>query len=175
MHKCVSRLFNLTDKDYKDNKQHEPEDAIVDRGDQVKSRRLIRTMNVSPLNVTRVDRGLTRFQLIKAETSGSACGTESGYSVILSNLALAGETQCDRWLQKLLQSIQSVAVLVNDGDGSENKPQHTAAHVVVTLETVAHETLSAEFHKYNQKMRLLAFTLKVSPLLLFIRILFLHV
>ncbi|GER38048.1 phosphoglycerate kinase family protein [Striga asiatica] len=61
----TSRLFNLTDKGYKDNKQHEknlaqigdldlqPEDAIVDRGDQAKSKRLIRKRNVSPLNVTK--------------------------------------------------------------------------------------------------------------------------
>ncbi|GER38046.1 GTPase Era [Striga asiatica] len=129
-----SRLFNLTDKGYKDNKQHEPEDAIVDRGDQVKSKRLIRKRNVSPLNVTK--RGLTRFHSIKAETSRSACGTESGYSVILSNR----ETQHNRWLEKLLQSIQPVAVLV--GDASSDWTD-TAAHAVVTIETGAHETLSA--------------------------------
>ncbi|GER33078.1 bromo-adjacent homology domain-containing family protein, partial [Striga asiatica] len=200
------RLFKLTDKDYEDNKQHEidllvqktlarigdlpdlePEDATVEHEDPLKSKRLIRKRNVSPLDVTRVDGGLTRSQSIKAETPGSTCGTGSEYFLILSNLKLStGETQRDRWLEKLLQSIQSVCSSdgkqkdeqdgnKNDGEGSENKLQDkgdassdwpdTAAHAVAALEKVAHETLSADFQKYNQKMRQLAFNLKSNVVL----------
>ena len=41
-----------------------------------------------------------------------------------------------------------------------------AVPAVTALEKVAHETLSSDFQKYNQKIRQLVFNLKVSMLLI---------
>ncbi|GER50731.1 bromo-adjacent homology domain-containing family protein [Striga asiatica] len=112
------------------------------------SKRLIRKRNLSPLNVTRVDRGLTRFQSIKAETPGSACGTDS-----------CGKLKMNEMGTRMTVTVQKKKPQQKDDVSSDWLD--TAAHAVVTLETVAHEMLSAEFHKYNQKMWQLAFTLKM--------------
>ncbi|KAL0324291.1 UNVERIFIED_CONTAM: hypothetical protein Scaly_2396200 [Sesamum calycinum] len=201
------RLFKLTDKDYEDNKQHEidllvqktlarlgdlpdlePGDANVDHEDQIKNKRLLRRRNVSPLDVSREEEGVGRSQSFKAETPGSAGGITSEYHTILSNFKLlTGETQRDKWLEKLLQSIQFVCApvgnkqndeeehsdhknassnhrneshdKVQNGDASFDWPD-AAVPVVAALEKAAHDTLSADFQKYNQKMRQLAFNLK---------------
>ncbi|KAK4389285.1 hypothetical protein Sango_2265500 [Sesamum angolense] len=206
------RLFKLTDKDYEDNKQHEidllvqktlarlgdlpdlePGDANVDHEDQIKNKRLLRRRNVSPLDVSREEEGVGRSQSFKAETPGSAGGITSEYHTILSNFKLlTGETQRDKWLEKLLQSIQFVCAPVgskqNDeeehsdhknassnhrneshdkvqsGDASFDWPD-AAVPVVAALEKAAHDTLSADFQKYNQKMRQLAFNLKSNAVL----------
>ncbi|KAL0393545.1 UNVERIFIED_CONTAM: hypothetical protein Slati_4320700, partial [Sesamum latifolium] len=206
------RLFKLTDKDYEDNKQHEidllvqktlarlgdlpdlePGDANVDHEDQIKNKRLLRRRNVSPLDVSREDEGLGRSQSFKAETPGSAGGIASEYYIILSNFKLlTGETQRDKWLEKLFQSIQFVCAPVgskqndkeehgdnknvssNHGNESHDKIQKgdasfdwpdAAVPVVAALEKAAHDTLSADFQKYNQKMRQLAFNLKSNGVL----------
>ncbi|KAL0329803.1 UNVERIFIED_CONTAM: hypothetical protein Sradi_4967000 [Sesamum radiatum] len=206
------RLFKLTDKDYEDNKQHEidllvqktlarlgdlpdlePGDANVDHEDQIKNKRLLRRRNVSPLDVSREEEGVGRSQSFKAETPGSAGGITSEYHTILSNFKLlTGETQRDKWLEKLLQSIQFVCApvgnkqndeeehsdhknassnhrneshdKVQNGDASFDWPD-AAVPVVAALEKAAHDTLSADFQKYNQKMRQLAFNLKSNALL----------
>ncbi|KAK6137481.1 hypothetical protein DH2020_028734 [Rehmannia glutinosa] len=198
------RLFKLTDKDYEDNKQHEidllvqktlarlgdlpdvdPEDVPVDHEEQTKSKRSVRRRNLSPLDVSRVDEGLGRSQSLKAETPGSTCGSASEYYAILSNFkVLTGETQRDKWLEKLLQSIKSVCNPIgskqndedkqggnknvgsnhrsesdNKGDASFGWPD-AAVPAVAALEKAAHDTLSVDFQKYNQKMRQLTFNLK---------------
>ncbi|KAG6388298.1 hypothetical protein SASPL_153500 [Salvia splendens] len=196
------RLFKLTDKDYEDNKQHEidllvqktyarlgeipdiePEDANMDQEDQTKNRRLLRKKNVSPLDVSREDEGNKSFSL-KAETPGTAPAGATEYYSILSKLKmLTGETQRDKWLEKLLQSIQFMCTpadgkqnneeqggiknggpdqsneVPNKGDVSFDWPDAAVASVAA-LEKAAHEALSADFQKYNQKMRQLAFNLK---------------
>ncbi|KAK6137468.1 hypothetical protein DH2020_028825 [Rehmannia glutinosa] len=198
------RLFKLTDKDYEDNKQHEidllvqktlarlgdlpdvdPEDVPVDHEEQTKSKRSVRRRNLSPLDVSRVDEGLGRSLSLKAETPGSTCGSASEYYAILSNFkVLTGETQRDKWLEKLLQSIKSVCNPIgskqndedkqggnknvgsnhrsesdNKGDASFGWPD-AAVPAVAALEKAAHDTLSVDFQKYNQKMRQLTFNLK---------------
>ncbi|KAK6158251.1 hypothetical protein DH2020_005565 [Rehmannia glutinosa] len=180
------RLFKLTDKDYEDNKQHEidllvqktlarlgdlpdvdPEDVPVDHEEQTKSKRSVRRRNLSPLDVSRVDEGLGRSQSLKAETPGSTCGSASEYYAILSNFkVLTGETQRDKWLEKLLQSIKSVCNPIgskqndedkqggnknvgsnhrsesdNKGDASFGWPD-AAVPAVAALEKAAHDTLS---------------------------------
>lgn len=50
------------------------------------------------------------------------------------------------------------------GDGSFDWPD-AAVPVVAALENAAHDTLSADFQKYNQKMRQLAFNLKSNAVL----------
>lgn len=123
------RLFKLTDKDYEDNKQHEidllvqktiarvgdlpdleTEDnsaAPVSQEDQLKSKRLLRKKSTLSLDVTRDDEVPSRFGQPRAETPGSCANNVSEYFIILSSFkVLTGETQRDKWLEKLLQSIQ---------------------------------------------------------------------
>ncbi|KAH6761066.1 bromo-adjacent homology domain-containing protein [Perilla frutescens var. frutescens] len=194
----MRKLFKLTDKDYEDIKQHEidllvektfarlgdipdiePEDANMDQEDQIKNKRLLRKKNVSPLDVSRDDEGTGKPQLLKAETPGSTPAGASEYYVILANFKmLTGETQRDKWLEKLLQSIQFMCTSVggkqNDEEqyggikdaGSIHKGgvsfdwPDAAVPAVAALEKAAHDALSADFQKYNQKMRQLAFNLK---------------
>ncbi|KAL8556818.1 hypothetical protein ACS0TY_004331 [Phlomoides rotata] len=201
------RLFKLTDKDYEDNKQQEidvlvhktldrlgdipdlePGDANMEQEDPVKNKRLLRKRNVSPLDVTREDEGLGRSQSFKAETPGSTVASE--YYVILSNFkVLTKETQRDKWMEKLLQSIQfmcsppggkqndeeeqggSKKSVSNQRNGSPNKGHASfdwpdaAVPAVAALEKAAHDSLSSDFGKYNQKMRSLMFNLKNNEVL----------
>ncbi|MCD9643466.1 hypothetical protein HAX54_030975 [Datura stramonium] len=215
------RLFKLTDKDYEDTKQHEidllvqktiarvghlsdieTEDnpaAPVSQEDQLKSKRLLRKKSMMALDVTREDEAPTRSGQSKAETPGSCANNASEYFIILSNFkVLTGETQRDKWLEKLLQSIQyfcnPVDSVQNDGKekggsdaadltGNTDSAKHVneslgngsdgdmfrwpddAVPAVVSLEKAAHETLSSDFQKYNQKMRQLTFNLKNTSIL----------
>ncbi|OMO58646.1 hypothetical protein COLO4_34461 [Corchorus olitorius] len=124
------KLWNLTDKDYEENKQHEidilvqktlsrlgdlpdieiDDTAAVggDREDQLKAKRTLRKKNISPLDVTRDDEGSTRSdQNLKAETPGSCTSNTTEYYTILSKFkVLTGETLRDKWMEKLLQGVQ---------------------------------------------------------------------
>lgn len=138
------KLFKLTDKDYEDTKQQEidllvhktiarvghlpdieTEDnsaAPVSQEDQLKSKRLLRKKSMTPLDVTREDEAPTRFGQSKAETPGSCPNNASEYFIILSNFEVqTGETQRDKWLEKLLQSIQFLCNPVDNvqNDGKE--------------------------------------------------------
>lgn len=125
------RLFKLTDKDYEDSKQHEidllvqktyarlgdvpdieTEDGEADQEDQMRTKRLLRRKNMSPLDVSRVDEETTRSgQYLKAETPGSCNSNASEYHNILANFkVLTGEMQRDWWLERLLQSIQFICI-----------------------------------------------------------------
>ncbi|XP_055821535.1 uncharacterized protein LOC129890053 isoform X2 [Solanum dulcamara] len=215
------RLFKLTDKDYEDTKQHEidllvqktiarvghlpdleTEDnsaALVSQEDQLKSKRLLRKKSMISLDVTRDDEAPSRSGQPRAETPGSCANNASEYFIILSNFkVLTGETQRDKWLEKLLQSIQYFCNPVDNtqNDGKEKggsdaadltgntdsaKPMNesldngadgdvfrwpdSAVPAVVSLEKAAHEALSSDFQKYNQKMRQLTFNLKNTSLL----------
>ncbi|KAL3635556.1 hypothetical protein CASFOL_020103 [Castilleja foliolosa] len=198
----LRRLFKLTDKDYEDNKKHEI-NLLVEKTsarlgdfldiepekDQIKSERLIMKKNVSLLDVSRVDEGRVRSPPHKTETPGSAyVGGSEYYTILLNFKVLSGETQRDRWLEKLLQSIQFVCSLVcgkqndeeeqggikNDGSDHGNVAHDkgdasfiwpdAAVPAVTAIEKAAHDTLSADFQKYNQKMRQLTFNLKNAAL-----------
>ncbi|XP_034708925.1 uncharacterized protein LOC117931964 isoform X2 [Vitis riparia] len=129
------KLWRLTDKDYEDNLQHEVdllvqktrsrlgelfdieiEEVVAEQEDQTKSKRTLRKKNMSPLDVTRDDEATTRFdQHLKPETPGSCTSNMSEYYTILVNFkALTGETHRDKWLEKLLQGIQSVCCSDDD-------------------------------------------------------------
>lgn len=118
------KLFKLTDKDYEDNKQQEidvlvnktldrlgdipdiePIDVNMDQEDLNKNKRLIRKKSMAPLDVSREDEGLGRSQSFKAETPGSTVASEY-YGILLKFKVLTKETRRDKWLEKLLQSIQ---------------------------------------------------------------------
>ncbi|KAF3635108.1 hypothetical protein FXO38_24800 [Capsicum annuum] len=91
------RLFKLEDEDY---------EAPVSQEDQLKGR-LLRKKSMMSLNVTRNDEAPYRYGQSIAETPGSFANNASEYFIILSNFeVLTGETQRDKWLEKLLQSIQ---------------------------------------------------------------------
>ncbi|KAL3652681.1 hypothetical protein CASFOL_002362 [Castilleja foliolosa] len=177
--KTFSRLGDIPDL--------EPEDVAVEHEDQIKSKRLIRKKNISSLDVPRVEEGHVRSPSHKTETPGSVYVGGSEYYTILSNFkVLTGETQRDMRLEKLLQSIQSVCTSVggkqndeeerggikNEGQGNESHDKgdasffwpDAAVSAVAALEKAAHDTLSADFQKYNQKMRQLAFNLKNAAL-----------
>ncbi|XP_015085247.1 uncharacterized protein LOC107028621 isoform X1 [Solanum pennellii] len=215
------RLFKLTDKDYEDTKQHEIDLLVqktiarvgqlpdletednsagpVSQEDQLKSKRLLRKKSMMSLDVTRDDEAPSRSGQPRAETPGSCANNASEYFIILSNFrVLTGETQRDKWLEKLLQSIQYFCSPVdnvqtdgkakggsdaadltgntdsakpvnesldNGADGDVFRWPDSAVTAVVSLEKVAHEALSSDFQKYNQKMRQLTFNLKHTSLL----------
>ncbi|PHU27999.1 hypothetical protein BC332_00092 [Capsicum chinense] len=214
------RLFKLTDEDYEGTKQHEidllvqktiarvghlpdleTEDnsaAPVSQEDQLKGR-LLRKKSMMSLNVTRNDEAPSRYGQSIAVTPGSFANNASEYFIILSNFeVLTGETQRDKWLEKLLQSIQCFCnpvdnvqnygkekrgsdaadltgntdsakhmneSLDNSADGDVFRWPDSVVPAVVSLEKAAHEALSSDFQKYNQKMRQLTFNLKKTSLL----------
>ncbi|KAL3498841.1 hypothetical protein ACH5RR_041573 [Cinchona calisaya] len=202
------RLFKLTDKDYEDNKQEEidllvqktmsrigdlpdiePEDTATDQEHQLRNKRLLRKKSMTPLDVSRDDEASPRSgQSLQAETPGS-CATNASeyYAILLSLKALTGETQRDKWLEKLLQCVQFVCTPV-DGEQSDAKEKAEeapdngnevkvpsggasihwpdgAVPAIAALEKASHEALSSDFMKYNQKMRQLAFNLKSNGVL----------
>ncbi|KAI5655487.1 hypothetical protein M9H77_32674 [Catharanthus roseus] len=191
------RLFKLTDKDYEDNKQEEidllvqktmsrvgdlpdiePEDAAAVQEEQLRNKRLLRKKYMAPIDVSRADEAPSRSgQSLKVETPGSCANNASEYFVILSKFdVLTGETQRDKWLEKLLQGVQFVCT-PNDGEQSDSKEKgskdgsknlnwpDTAVSAVAALEKASHEALSSDFQKYNQKMRQLSFNLAHNAVL----------
>ncbi|XP_042511844.1 uncharacterized protein LOC122086978 [Macadamia integrifolia] len=123
------KLWKLTDKDYEDSKQHEidllvqktrerlgelpdvePEESPAEQEDPLKSKRLLRRKNISPLDVSREDDVATRSDL-KAETPGSGANDASEfYSILVSFKALTGDSYRDKCLARLLQAIQYVCI-----------------------------------------------------------------
>lgn len=122
------KLFKLTDKDYEENKQHEidvlvqktlarlgdlpdlvTEHTDVDHDEQLKSKRSLRRKNLSLLDVSKEEDGLGKSQSLKPETPGHNAASSSEYYAILSKfMLLTRETHRDKWLEKLLQSVQFV-------------------------------------------------------------------
>ncbi|KAF7828273.1 transcriptional regulator ATRX-like protein isoform X2 [Senna tora] len=128
------KLWKLTDKDYEDNKQQEIDDLVhktlkrivdlpdieteeapADQEDQMKNKRSFRKRNISPLDVSREDEATPRNeQQLKPETPGSCVNNASEHYQILANLkVLTGDAHRDKWLERLLQSIQ---YMCNSGD-----------------------------------------------------------
>lgn len=149
------RLFKLTDKDYEDNKQEEidllvqktmsrlgdlpdiePDNAAIDQDHQMRNKRLLRKKSMPLLDVTREEESSTKLgQSLKVETPGSTASNTSEYYTILSSFkALTGETQRDKWLERLLQSIQFVCAPSNDGqiDG-QGKGDPATGHEIKNL------------------------------------------
>ncbi|GMH29742.1 hypothetical protein Nepgr_031585 [Nepenthes gracilis] len=134
------KLFKLTDKDYEDSKQHEidllvqktmsrlgslpdieMEDTLPEMDEQTKNKRILRKKNISPLDVSREDDGITRSDpQLKTETPGSCAGNDSKYYAILADFkALTKETQRDKWLERLLQGVEYVCMSSDDGHGED--------------------------------------------------------
>ncbi|KAK9079652.1 hypothetical protein SSX86_001325 [Deinandra increscens subsp. villosa] len=195
----IKRLFKLTDKDYEDNMQHEIDllvqktlsrlgdlddlkidDDIIDPEDQLKSKRSLRRKNMSPLDVSRDDDITNRSgPLSRSETPGSCNSIASEYYNILVKFdAVTGDQHRDKWLDKLLETVQSVCTNVDDSRSNDlptNEPEDKipnngtgtppvwpddAVRVVAALEQASHDSFSPDFQKYNQKMRQLFFNFK---------------
>ena len=84
---------------------------------------MLRRKNMSPLDVAREDEVATRFgQSLKAETLGSVTSNTSEYSNILANFkAFTGESQCDKWLEKIIQGIQFVCTPMENAQTDDNE------------------------------------------------------
>ncbi|KAL0371794.1 UNVERIFIED_CONTAM: hypothetical protein Scaly_0861000 [Sesamum calycinum] len=66
------------------------------------------------------DEGLSRSQSLKPETTGNTAASSSEYYAILSNFKqLTGETQRDKWLEKLLQCIKFICTPVGNKQNNE--------------------------------------------------------
>uniref|UniRef100_A0A0E0C316 BAH domain-containing protein n=1 Tax=Oryza meridionalis TaxID=40149 RepID=A0A0E0C316_9ORYZ len=119
----AKKLWNLTDKDYEDNKQHEidllvkktidrigqlsdiePADAPGDNNDQLSNKRGLRKRPVLPIDVSRDDALAGKSeQFGKAETPGS--DKLKNYATLVKYKAVTGDQYRDRWLDKLVDTI----------------------------------------------------------------------
>lgn len=133
------KLWKLTDKDYEDGKQEEI-DVLVQKtisrlGDLpdlesedtptvqleelVRNKRMLRKRHISPLDVSREDEGTPKSP--RVETPGSCATNTSKYFTILSEAkALTKETHRDRWMEKLLQGVESVCSATNNVHAESN-------------------------------------------------------
>ncbi|VAH76577.1 unnamed protein product [Triticum turgidum subsp. durum] len=117
----AKKLWNLTDKDYEDNKQHEidllvkktvdrigqlpdrePIDVPADSTDQFSNKRGLRKRPPNPLDVSRDTTGKPE-QFIKAETPGS--DNLKHYAILAKYKAVTNATYRDKWLDKLVDTI----------------------------------------------------------------------
>ncbi|XP_015688319.2 uncharacterized protein LOC102709893 isoform X2 [Oryza brachyantha] len=123
----AKKLWNLTDKDYEDNKQHEidllvkktidrigqlsdlePADAPVDNNDQLLNKRGLRKRPMLPIDVSRDDALAGKSeQFGKAETPGS--DKLKNYSTLVKYKAVTGDQYRDRWLDKLVDTIPLIS------------------------------------------------------------------
>uniref|UniRef100_A0A0E0JJP4 BAH domain-containing protein n=1 Tax=Oryza punctata TaxID=4537 RepID=A0A0E0JJP4_ORYPU len=119
----AKKLWNLTDKDYEDNKQHEidllvkktidrigqlsdiePADAPGDNNDQLSNKRGLRKRPMLPIDVSRDDASAGKSeQFGKAETPGS--DKLKNYATLVKYKAVTGDQYRDRWLDKLVDTI----------------------------------------------------------------------
>ncbi|CAD6264211.1 unnamed protein product [Miscanthus lutarioriparius] len=116
------KLWNLTDKDYEDNKQQEidllvkkaidrigqlpdlePEETPMDNSDHLSNKRGLRKRPVNPIDVTRESLVGKSEQFPKAETPGS--DNLRNYDILVRYKALYGEKNRDKWLDKLVDCI----------------------------------------------------------------------
>jgi hypothetical protein len=116
------KLWNLTDKDYEDNKQQEidllvkktidrigqlpdlePEETPMDNSDHLSNKRVLRKRPANPIDVTREPLVGKSEQFPKAETPGS--DNLRNYDILVRYKALYGEKNRDKWLDKLVDCI----------------------------------------------------------------------
>ncbi|KAL0297648.1 UNVERIFIED_CONTAM: hypothetical protein Sradi_6816900 [Sesamum radiatum] len=184
------KLFKLTDKDYEENKQHEidvlvqktlarlgdlpdlaPEDTIVDHEAPLKRKRLLKRRSMTLLDDSREDEGLSRSQSLKPETTGNTASS-SEYYAILSNFKQNKQNNEEDRIGSDVRSPSSKSGGSNN-ESHDKTPKDdvsfdwpdAAVPAIAALEKAAHDALSADFQKYNQKMRQLAFNLKSNAAL----------
>ncbi|XP_062212360.1 protein REPRESSOR OF VERNALIZATION 1-like isoform X2 [Phragmites australis] len=117
------KLWNLTDKDYEDNKQQEIdllvkktmdrigelpdleplEDTPANNTDHVSNKRNLRKKPVNPIDVTKEPSAGISEHFAKAETPGS--DKPKNYAILVRYKAVTGNQSRDKWLDKLLDSI----------------------------------------------------------------------
>lgn len=151
------KLWKLTDKDYEDKKQHEidllvqktmkrlvdlpdiePDENNAEQEDQLKSKRSLRRKNISPLDVSREEEATRPDQRTKPETPGSCQSNATEYYFILENFkVLTSEIHRDKWMERLLQSVQYVCNSTDsankddkgkaDADGSNRESENKSS------------------------------------------------
>ncbi|KAK4260588.1 hypothetical protein QN277_003683 [Acacia crassicarpa] len=127
------KLWKLTDKDYEENKQQEiddlvqkslqclgdlpdivPEEVPADQEDQMKKKRSLRRISISPVDVPREEKTTPNpknDQHLQPETPGGSVDIDPENHCILANFkALTGDMRRDKWLERLLLSVQGICV-----------------------------------------------------------------
>ncbi|KAE8766777.1 Transcription factor S-II domain containing protein [Hordeum vulgare] len=138
----AKKLWNLTDKDYEDNKQHEidllvkktvdrigqlpdrePIDVPADNTDQFSNKRGLRKRPPNPLDVSRDTTGKPE-QFIKAETPGS--DNLKHYAILAKYKAVTNATYRDKWLDKLVDTIPLTS---KEGDEASHADAGSVANI----------------------------------------------
>ncbi|CAN8246449.1 unnamed protein product [Cochlearia groenlandica] len=144
------KLWNLTDKDYEDSKQHEidllveksmsrlgdlpdlePEKIHVDPENLLKTKRSFRKVNITPVDVRKEEDAS-----LKAETPGSgAVISAEHYSILKKFNSLTGDAHRDKCLGKLLEAIHHICYTAESkqagtdakrgSDGSQENPEES--------------------------------------------------
>lgn len=130
------KLWKLTDKNYEENEQKEIDDLVqktlqrlgdlpdivteeapTDQEDLMKNKRSLKRKDVSPISAIREEKatpGSKSDQNLRPETPASCLDTASEHYQVLANFkALTGDTRRDKWLEKLLQTVQGNSDAVN--------------------------------------------------------------
>ncbi|KQK08182.1 FK506-binding protein 3 isoform X2 [Brachypodium distachyon] len=138
----AKKLWNLTDKDYEDNKQHEidllvkktmdrigelpdrePTDTPGDNTDQFPNKRGLRKRPMNPIDVSRDATGKSEH-FVKPETPGS--DNLKHYAILAKFKVLTTATYRDKWLDKLLDTIPLTS---NEGAGAAHADPVSVAKI----------------------------------------------
>ncbi|CAH9144321.1 unnamed protein product [Cuscuta epithymum] len=169
-------LFELLDNNHEDSKQHEL-DLLVQKtfsrlGDLpdieseqeellIKQKCLLRKKSTTSLDV-----------YVRDERPTRSVDTAHHFKALSDFNALTGEKHRDKWLEKLLEAIQSVSISRGGCEGGDVDESNVfygdvkfcwpdiAVPAVAAVERAAYEELSSDIHKYNKKMHQLCFNLK---------------
>ncbi|XP_076914958.1 ASI1-immunoprecipitated protein 3-like [Bidens hawaiensis] len=151
------RLYKLTDKDYEDSMQHEIDLLVQKTMSRIGDIPDIKTDN----DVIDHEDHLKSRRMLRRKSMSSLDVTRDE------------DAATDKWLEKLLETVQFVCnkaddkipnepqdKIPNNGTGLAPAWPDDAVCAVSALERASHESLSSDFLKYNQKMRQLVFNLK---------------
>lgn len=127
------KLWKLTDKIYEEHHQQEIDDLVLKtlqrlgdlpdvvieeapahQEDRMKTKKISRRGSISPLNVSRDERRIPspkNDQHLQPETPGSSVDIDTESHCILAKFkALTGDIRRDKWLERLLLSVQGICV-----------------------------------------------------------------
>lgn len=168
------KLWRLTDKDYEDGKQEEI-DVLVQKtisrlGDipdveaddiptvqleeLVRNKRMLKKRHLSPIDVSNEDEGSLKSP--RVETPGSYVANASKYYTILAEAkALTKDVPRDKWLEKLLQGVESVCSSTdnvqgeNRGTSGANTINHSNGDLDSREESIKVGSILLDFHGFR--------------------------
>ncbi|PNT70602.1 hypothetical protein BRADI_2g14070v3 [Brachypodium distachyon] len=171
------KLWDVADKDYLDNMQHEvdllvketmdrigelpdrdPEDIPGSNADKFSSK-FSGGLRKRPVNPKDGPTTGTSQQFVKADTPWNY--NLNNYAILERYKAITGNPSRDRWIDKFVDTI--LTPCKNDTENSY--PPNVVVQIVASLERSAFEAFYADFQKYNQKMRTLLFNIKENSVL----------